>query len=281
MSFPTIPDITPEITINREEAINLLLASIALEEVSLSDLIDAEAKKVCHMVNHQDDRHTIEDIKDINRSVNQTIKDIVKLQMLLQFKLENVQEMIGPCKTSTSTSTTTATTTTTTTTTLTTTTTKSTTSTKTTTTAREKCKCCLEGEACGCVTEKCDFFFGGTATIKAGVCKNRCHTKENLLQYHIRKDTVTESVKAFPGSLETTCLSTKVSNEIKIKGKCSIVRKAGSQNAILDMGSFELIVWDTFWTKQFRMVILADKKSSLDHDSGKVAIPFSGLSIEI
>lgn len=46
MSMPNIPDICPEICINREDSINLLLASIALEEFSLADLIEAESKKI-------------------------------------------------------------------------------------------------------------------------------------------------------------------------------------------------------------------------------------------
>ena len=41
MSFPTIPDITPDIDIDFCDAVNLLLSSIALEEISLSRLMDA------------------------------------------------------------------------------------------------------------------------------------------------------------------------------------------------------------------------------------------------
>lgn len=89
-----------------------------------------------------------------------------------------------------------------------------------------------------------------------------------------------ESIKAFPCSLKAECLSTKISCGIKITGKCSIVRKTCSKNDIIDKGSFEFIVWDTFWTKKFRMVVIADNNPTLNHDSGKVAINFSSLYIE-
>ncbi|MDQ2087944.1 hypothetical protein RBH29_16060 [Herbivorax sp. ANBcel31] len=36
MSFPIIPDVIPEIDVDREDAINLLLASIAFEELGFS-----------------------------------------------------------------------------------------------------------------------------------------------------------------------------------------------------------------------------------------------------
>ncbi|HUS88115.1 MAG TPA: hypothetical protein VMW91_01900 [Desulfosporosinus sp.] len=46
MSFPNIPDVTPNININVEDAINLLLASIAFEELGLAHVINAEAEKI-------------------------------------------------------------------------------------------------------------------------------------------------------------------------------------------------------------------------------------------
>ena len=46
MSFPNIPDVDPAIDIDSCHAINLLLASIAMEEISLSKLMDAERDKI-------------------------------------------------------------------------------------------------------------------------------------------------------------------------------------------------------------------------------------------
>lgn len=36
MSLPNVPDITPRITLKREEVFHLLLTSVAMEEISLS-----------------------------------------------------------------------------------------------------------------------------------------------------------------------------------------------------------------------------------------------------
>lgn len=46
MSMPTIPSLTPNITINRNDALNLILASIGIEELSLAHIVNAEAEKI-------------------------------------------------------------------------------------------------------------------------------------------------------------------------------------------------------------------------------------------
>ena len=45
VSMPTIPDIKPKIEISFEETIKLLLVSVALEELSLAHIMNAEAEK--------------------------------------------------------------------------------------------------------------------------------------------------------------------------------------------------------------------------------------------
>ncbi|QCT01304.1 hypothetical protein E6C60_0581 [Paenibacillus algicola] len=88
MSMPNIPDIRPEITLKRKEAINLLLSSIALEEIGLSHIINAEGEKIQRFV--KDHCVDLEDILRINRSVELMLRNVIKNQMLLQFKLEDV-----------------------------------------------------------------------------------------------------------------------------------------------------------------------------------------------
>lgn len=92
MSFPNIPDINPNITIDREDVINLLLASIAFEELGLAHMINAEAEKI-QFVLAADPPPTMQDIITINRSVERTLRSVIKKEMLLQFKLEDVLQI--------------------------------------------------------------------------------------------------------------------------------------------------------------------------------------------
>lgn len=46
VSLPNIPDIKPKISLERCKTIELLLSAIALEEISLSHLLNAEAEKL-------------------------------------------------------------------------------------------------------------------------------------------------------------------------------------------------------------------------------------------
>lgn len=93
MSLPNIPDIDPKITLTREDAINLLLASIAMEEIGLSHIIEAESEKIQRVVN--DGRLSISDLLKINDSVERIIRNVIKNQMLLHFKLEDILKLEG------------------------------------------------------------------------------------------------------------------------------------------------------------------------------------------
>ncbi|SFX30094.1 hypothetical protein SAMN04487866_10410, partial [Thermoactinomyces sp. DSM 45891] len=50
MSQANIPNISPNISITREDAVNLLLSSIALEELGLSHIINAEGEKLQYVL---------------------------------------------------------------------------------------------------------------------------------------------------------------------------------------------------------------------------------------
>lgn len=97
MSFPNIPDVTATINIEREGVVNLLLASIAFEELGLAHIINAEAEKIQAVLGTLPESDlaatTIDELLTINASVNRTLKTALKTQMLLQFKLEDVLEL--------------------------------------------------------------------------------------------------------------------------------------------------------------------------------------------
>ncbi len=113
MSYSNISD-ADAVNITTEESVNLLLASIAFEELGLAHLINAEAEKLQYVLGTLEGQTslevppTLEDLLSVNRSVDQTLRDIIKKEMLLQFKLEDVLT-ISTTTTTTSTTTTTTT----------------------------------------------------------------------------------------------------------------------------------------------------------------------------
>jgi hypothetical protein len=91
MSLPNIPNITPIISLNRCDTINLLLSSIALEEIGLSHILNAEGEKLQSFL--KSSSICLNDYLKMNESVNKTLRTVVKSQILLEFKLEDVVEL--------------------------------------------------------------------------------------------------------------------------------------------------------------------------------------------
>jgi len=99
MSMPNIPDISPKIRIDREDVINLLLASIALEEIGLAHIINAEGEKLQFAIEKMNEScshlpTTAELILKINDSVNHTLITAIKKELLLDNKLKQVIELL-------------------------------------------------------------------------------------------------------------------------------------------------------------------------------------------
>lgn len=292
MSFPNIPDITPDISITFEDAINLLLVSIALEEISLSKLIDAEKDKILFVLDECKQKDSaLHDAIAINKSVDGTIKNMIKLQMLLQFKLENVTELIS---TTTTTSTTTTSTTTTTTSTRTTTTkststttthttthtTTSTTSTCSTTTKKEccECGCSVIGKGRGCVTNKRDKFHCEIATFQAFIFS--CDFNNRSLRYSVQNDVDSLNFSAF-ANIKIECQDCEHPDKIVIQGKGQIKKKLKCKPDIVGIANFTLTIWNKVLGKsEFKMEIISETKPELNHNSGVVEFKNSNLKVE-
>lgn len=91
MSLPNIPNITPVISLDECDTINLLLSSIALEEIGLSHILNAEGEKLQYFLKKKPCH--LDDLLIMNNSINKTLKTIVKSQMMLLLKLEDVVEL--------------------------------------------------------------------------------------------------------------------------------------------------------------------------------------------
>lgn len=94
MSFPTIPNIVPSISLSRTDVVNLLLASIAFEELGLAHVINAEGEKIQAALGTLSvpglTAPSFNSLLSLNQEVNRTLQTALKTQMLLQFKLEDV-----------------------------------------------------------------------------------------------------------------------------------------------------------------------------------------------
>lgn len=293
MSFPNIPDMNPHINITLEDAINLLLTSIAMEEVSLSKLMDAEANKILCVLgncNHSDCKYNkgmhhecsqknsmLHDAIAINKSVDDTIKNIIKLQMLLQFKLENIKEILPATSSTTTTSTSTSTTTTCTKTT-TTKTTSSTTTTHTTTcttstcssTTKKKCSCSLTGNGKGCVPNCCDAFYSHIAALYASVyCSD---LKNRTIRYIVGNDETNLRMHASGYNVKIQC-SGHCCDKVVLYGKGYAEKHLQCCPKITGYADFILTVCKKVPDNlEFRMEIKSDKNPKLKHDSGFVQV---------
>ncbi len=98
MSMPNIPDVKPEISVTRDEAVNIILSSIGMEELSLAHMLNAEAEKIQFALGTLESStkcpQSMENILEVNKSSARVLRDIIKNQMLLSMKLEDVMELI-------------------------------------------------------------------------------------------------------------------------------------------------------------------------------------------
>jgi hypothetical protein len=103
MSQANIPNISPLSSVKTDDTATLLLASIALEELALAHVINAEAEKLQFALGTLKPTKTKLSPKElsasnlfkINASAERILQDVIKKEMLLQFKLENVLDLIS------------------------------------------------------------------------------------------------------------------------------------------------------------------------------------------
>ncbi|WZX99376.1 hypothetical protein NSQ26_08530 [Bacillus sp. FSL W7-1360] len=98
MSQASMPNFTPTITIDRDAVVNLLLASIAMEEMGLAHIINAEGEKIQYVLGTlpgiTGPPATVEQIIEINESVASMLDAIFKKEMILESKLKNVVKIL-------------------------------------------------------------------------------------------------------------------------------------------------------------------------------------------
>lgn len=95
MSMPSFPPHGADLT--REEALTMIIASIAMEELALSHIINAEGEKLQYILGTLPGAKTCatpQDVLEVNKSVASLLDVVAQNQMLLKSKLEKV---LGAC----------------------------------------------------------------------------------------------------------------------------------------------------------------------------------------
>ncbi|MCL2573233.1 MAG: hypothetical protein FWE34_01620 [Defluviitaleaceae bacterium] len=97
MSMPKFPD--NQDMPSRKEALNAIITSIAMEEVALARILNAESEKIERAIENVNwsNKKDREMIISINRSAAQVIERIGDLQIVLKNKLRLVTDCICPC----------------------------------------------------------------------------------------------------------------------------------------------------------------------------------------
>lgn len=100
MSQPSIPNITPDISITRDESVNLILSSIAMQELGLSHIINAEAEKIKYVIGTLskgglNPPPSLEEVTRINRTVRDVLKEVFRTEMVLHSKMDSVKEFVA------------------------------------------------------------------------------------------------------------------------------------------------------------------------------------------
>ena len=92
MSMPALPVIDPPV--GREDSINLILASIAMEELGLSHILNAEGEKIQFaLVTLETERGlsggvTVADLIALDQSVTDTLEAVTGTQTVLLQKMQ-------------------------------------------------------------------------------------------------------------------------------------------------------------------------------------------------
>lgn len=265
MSMPNIPNITPIIDIDREKVINMLMASIAMEEIGLSHIINAESEKIQYILNpHKCKSASIQEIKEVNQSVEKVMRSVMKIQFLLQDKLENIISIIPKeqncpnpcCKES----------------------------------PKNKCNpdCTLIGNGYGRINNNCDHFHCGIFNIESNI-KQMADCFNLSFKYKLCKNTKKHNILvlllAIPESMSFYCVDNLESskciknfNTLVINGQG--VMSLNSNGKLLEQSTvdFTCTIWDYKYTQKIRM-ITTSCTTLFNHDSGVVPIISGHLKI--
>lgn len=90
MSLPTFPPVDPSMTTC--DSLNMILASIAMEELSLSHIINAEGEKLQYILGTLEGspcrKTSVEEILAVNKSIKSLMDSVMQNQVILKGKMD-------------------------------------------------------------------------------------------------------------------------------------------------------------------------------------------------
>lgn len=97
MSLPNVPVIPVIPVIPPSTAISLILVSIALEEIGLSHIINAEGEKIqAAVASFECGKSNVCDVLAIDKSVSSVLRTVLKKEILLDLKMVEALEALPP-----------------------------------------------------------------------------------------------------------------------------------------------------------------------------------------
>ena len=97
MSMPNIPNLNPQISVSRDDAVNIILSSIGMEELSLAHILNAEAEKIQFALGTLETAggkaSSMTDILETNKLASKMVRNVIKNQMLLSMKMEDTVDL--------------------------------------------------------------------------------------------------------------------------------------------------------------------------------------------
>lgn len=93
MSLPEFPAIDPCLT--REQAVNMILVSISMEETALGRLIEVESEKIKYALDCFEKRNCcseLDRVLEVNESASRLMETVMDIQLILKKKMERALE---------------------------------------------------------------------------------------------------------------------------------------------------------------------------------------------
>ncbi|MDR1669408.1 MAG: hypothetical protein LBR76_05570 [Oscillospiraceae bacterium] len=90
--MPAFPD--PKTILTRDEAVNAILISIALEETALSHILNAEGEKIQRALENVHQHSDLQRVLEVNQSVAAMLEQITDMQLVLTNKLHKALRCI-------------------------------------------------------------------------------------------------------------------------------------------------------------------------------------------